>query len=303
MRRLALSLALVLATSVALGQPRDAPAAEVLFREGRAAFDRGDFATARSRFGESQRLDPAAGTLLNLAMAEARLGDVTRAWEHAKAAVDSLPPGDDRIAIARGLYDELDRRVPRLRVVLAAGAPPGTRVVRDDVELREGSLGVALPIDPGEHVLRVVAPGRDERRIPVSAHEGATIDLAVEPGPATAAPPPVSHEPAPARGTPVLGWSLLGAGVVGLGVGTFAGLKVLSKKNDVDAHCDAARVCDDTAFEAASQGKSWSTVSTVSFAAGAVLAGAGVYLVLSYGKSGQVAGALHPGGASATLRF
>jgi hypothetical protein len=44
-------------------------------------------------------------------------------------------------------------------------------------------------------------------------------------------------------------------------------------------------------------------VSTVSFAAGAVLAGAGVYLVLSYGKSGQVAGALHPGGASAKLRF
>ena len=303
MRRPALLLAIVLATSTAFAQGRDAPAAEVLFREGRAAFDRGDFKTARARFAESQRLDPAAGTLLNLAMAEARLADVTRAWEHAKAAVDSLPPGDDRVAIARALYAELDHRVPRLRIVLAEGSPTGARVLRDDVELREGSLGVVLPVDAGEHVVRVTAPGRDERRYPISLHEGATLELVVEAGPALTAPRASGEPTVPARGAPVLGYAVLGAGVIGLGVGTFAGLQVLSKKRDVDRHCDAARVCDDTAFEAASSGKTWSTVSTVSFVAGAALVGAGAYLVLSYGNSGQATASLHPGGVSASLRF
>src|SRR5262249_18414147 len=67
---------------------RDPKAAEEAFRLGREAFQRGDFTTARDRFAESHRLDPAVGTLLNLAETELRLGDNANARRHYQDAYD-----------------------------------------------------------------------------------------------------------------------------------------------------------------------------------------------------------------------
>ena len=64
--------------------PSDPPAAEALFRAGRSAFDRGDYADALRRFSESYQLEPAVGTLLNVASTEERLG---------KLAQHGLQPG------------------------------------------------------------------------------------------------------------------------------------------------------------------------------------------------------------------
>jgi hypothetical protein len=57
----------------------DSAAAEALFREGRDAAKHGDLETACADFAESQRLDPAPGTLLNLAECEEKLGRVASA--------------------------------------------------------------------------------------------------------------------------------------------------------------------------------------------------------------------------------
>ncbi|NOU28880.1 MAG: hypothetical protein HOO96_13330, partial [Polyangiaceae bacterium] len=48
--------------------------AETLFREGRKALEAGDYAVACAKFAESQRIEPAPGTLLNLAGCEERSG-------------------------------------------------------------------------------------------------------------------------------------------------------------------------------------------------------------------------------------
>src|SRR5262245_37563455 len=59
----------------------DAAAAEALFREGRQLMDSGAIAQACVKFEESLRLDPALGTMLNLAVCEERAGNTKRACQ------------------------------------------------------------------------------------------------------------------------------------------------------------------------------------------------------------------------------
>jgi hypothetical protein len=59
-----------------------ATAAETLFIEARQLFAQGDFAKACPKFEESNRLDPAIGTLLNLAACEEKAGQRPQACAH-----------------------------------------------------------------------------------------------------------------------------------------------------------------------------------------------------------------------------
>jgi len=61
------ALAFVLVAGTARAGGADPMTAESLFREGRRAADEGNYALACTRFEESNRLDPAAGAVLNLA--------------------------------------------------------------------------------------------------------------------------------------------------------------------------------------------------------------------------------------------
>ena len=54
--------------------------ADALFDEGLKAMDAGDHAAACAKFGESQRLDPAAGTLLHLGNCYEKVGKTASAW-------------------------------------------------------------------------------------------------------------------------------------------------------------------------------------------------------------------------------
>ena len=67
----------------ALAQPTESvAAAEQLFEQARALFDKGNFADACPRFGASYKLDPALGTLLNMATCYEMLGHIASAWGH-----------------------------------------------------------------------------------------------------------------------------------------------------------------------------------------------------------------------------
>src|SRR5262249_26050543 len=71
-----------LAAASAFGQPRDKKAADALFKEGRAAFDKGDYPTACAKFEASLVVDPAIGTLLNLAVCEEKIGKLVASRKH-----------------------------------------------------------------------------------------------------------------------------------------------------------------------------------------------------------------------------
>ncbi|HEX6764550.1 MAG TPA: PEGA domain-containing protein [Polyangiaceae bacterium] len=305
-RALAVTFSLAAATLVSRGasaQTGDSASAEALFREGRALITSGDVAGACAKFRESNRLDPAVGTVFNIADCEEKLGHLAQAWTLFQEVVQRLPESDDRHAIAQRRAAALEPRLPHLRVRFAAGVPAGTRVERDGVELGSASLGSSLPVDPGNHRLTVSAPGHETREFSVALNEGEEKSVDVSPGPAAAStssggksvPHPVD-EPS-GSGQKTLGYVIGGIGIAGLVTGAVAGVLVLGQKSTVDANCDENKRCNQEGLDAAERGKTLGVVTTVALAGGAVGLGVGTYLVLSAGSSGA------SGERSASARF
>ncbi|HXK17529.1 MAG TPA: hypothetical protein VNG33_06995 [Polyangiaceae bacterium] len=291
---LALALSSSLYASVASAQSRDPAAAEALFREGRSLSDAGDIAGACAKFRESDRLDPAVGTTFNIADCEERLGHVATAWTLFDEVAQRLPAADKRRAVSQKRAAALEPRLPKLSVKLAAGAPDGTRVTRDGVELGPASLGTPLPIDPGEHVVVVSAPGRAERPFKLIVSEREIRALEVAPAEPSAAPvetkpkePQQPLGPAPAaeqHGSRTLGYVLGGVGIAGFITGGIAGALVLQKKGVVNTHCNADKRCDDEGLAATRSGKTLGIVTTAGLITGVVGVGAGTYVILSAGS-------------------
>jgi hypothetical protein len=176
----------VLLTVPSLARAGDPAAAEALFRQGIEAMAQKDYVVACDKFAESERLDPGAGTLANLADCQEKSGKLATAWQSWHDAIDKLPPGDEAVGRAQQRVAQLEGRLPRLTIRLLPGAPSGTRVLRDGTELGPASLGAGLPLDPGPHEVVVKAPGRVDRSYPLPIGEGEHKDLNVEAG---AAPP------------------------------------------------------------------------------------------------------------------
>lgn len=251
--------------------PEEAAMAEKLFQEGRDAMDGGDYETACDKFGESQRLDPGAGALMNWAACEEKLQRVASAWQHWREAMSLLRPDDPRVQYAEERSQALEPQVPYLTVVLAAGAPPGSRVVLDDAELGSASLGSALPVDPGEWHITVHAPGRVARAFKVRIELADKLTIKVSAG----APQAVQDEPvslAPYK------WAALGVGVVGIAGGVVTGVLAKDRRDTVDQNCDANSQCNAAGATAAREGETLVTLNTVSWVVAAVGVGAGVTL-------------------------
>jgi hypothetical protein len=276
--------ALVLAVLLVAGAARgdDAATADALFREGRAALARGDYEEATRRFAESERLQPAPGTRLNLATAESHTGRLSSAWEHARASRDELPPTDERRAVAQKLFEELDLRVPRLTLRSVGALPPGARIFLDGTELREGSLGVALPLDPGLHRVLITAPERLDLPILVTLretqHEALEIRLGEPAQRAIPAPPPPSPlRPLPSSPLRPIGMATTAIGGVTLLASGVLGALAVGQDGVVGNHCDA-RGCDDRGLEASRTGRAFATASTVTAISGLVLLAGGLVL-------------------------
>ena len=143
---------------------------------------KGDYDTACARFAESNRLDPAVGSLLNLAACEEKRGRLATSWQLFKRVMSDLPPGDDRYPIAQRRASALRPRVPHVTLKLASDAPKQTTVAYGPMVFGQASFEVPLPFDPGEHKLVVGAPERETRSYTVVLSEGETKVLTVGPG-------------------------------------------------------------------------------------------------------------------------
>ncbi|MEZ4227167.1 MAG: hypothetical protein R3B13_39880 [Polyangiaceae bacterium] len=291
-------------------QARDPAAAEALFSAAREDMDAERYREACRKFEESQRLDPAVGTVINLAACLEKLGHLSAAWEKWQQAQRQLSPGDERHAIVVQRAEAMKARVPHLVLRLAPKSPLGTKVLRDGVELGAAALQVPLPVDPGLHVLIVRAPERPDRRYEVDLREGQTRELELAPAPAASTPsvakaPPKLRAPAPPPAPPKdapseeagpprwVGYTLLGIGGAMAIVGSVAGLQALAKKNEVDDDCsvqNGQRVCGRSGLDAADAGKTYATISNVSFAVAIIGVGAGTYLTFVAPASTQGAG-------------
>jgi hypothetical protein len=272
-------LLLVALPELAFAEARDAVSAEALFRRGREAMEAKRYDEALPWLAESQRLDPAAGTLMNLATCEEKLGKVASAWQHWKEAMDALPPGDDRVPLARSHIDALERKLPRLAISLATGREQGARVFRDDIELGSASQGVPLPVDAGAHTVTVKMPGRVVERTVVRVAEGEQKRLEVHPG---AIEPSALTVATSAPAWPrTMGWVMAGAGVAGVGTAAVTGIMLLDYKSTVETECPNKSCLSQEGFDAAATARTLTTVNTAAWVAGGVGLGLGAYLLFS----------------------
>lgn len=283
------STALVLATLLCFTPEAGAQesvgvtAAEALFEEGRAALAEGQLDIACERFRASDRLDPAVGTRLNLADCEERRGRLATAWSLFRAAALDLPQGDDRLPIAQKRADALASRVPRLKLVLAPGAPKDTSAVINGAEFESGSFGVPLPLDPGRYTIEVRASGREARLLNAELTPGEVTTVVIQPGPSPMpALPPLPEENAVSHGRRAWLYTLATVGVAGVATGTVTGVMTLEKKQIADDNCsDEKRVCNQRGKDANDTGRTLATVSTIGFAVGALGLGGALYLWMS----------------------
>ena len=289
----------------------DPGAARAQLQRGYSLKQSGKCAEAIPYFIESIRLDRQPKALIHLADCERETGKYVSAEEHLVAARDlgrelSL---SGFVKLAEERLSELESHLPKLTLRLAANTPLDVIVTRDGVTLAPLSLGVALPVDPGAHDVRVRGGGF-ERRYSVELRDGEAKELEItsaggepiaSPTPEPARAPAVAPTPpqAPARAaepvvpietahrTPLrtVGIVVAGAGVVGLGVGSFFGLKVRSKNSDADAMCTTTSPCTSAGRarydETVQDAKNARTASIASFATGAALLAVGGVLILS----------------------
>jgi hypothetical protein len=291
-------LVLLGVASPALADDR-AREAEAHFRRGRDAAKRGDHVTACTELAESQRLDPAPGTLLNLGDCEEKQGHYTRAWQYFADARTTLAKDDDRATIADKRATEIAQRIARVTFVLAKDAPTGTHAERGG---ESPPIGREIPLEAGTFSFDVVAPGRPKKtmRLDLRAGESRQIVLEPEAEVVRAPAPPPPQEPQPSSSSrKTFGFLLGGVGLAGIGVGVVTGVMVGAKASTYKQHCDASG-CDQDGLDAASSGKTLQVVSPVALAVGVLAAGAGAYLIFT--DDGTRAGvAPAPGGGAVVV--
>lgn len=158
-----LSTLLASSTALAAPTPEDLALSEALFREGKALLQEGKFEQACPKLAESQRLDPAGGTLVTLALCYEAAGKTASAWVvfgEALAAAERDKRAD-RVKLAKEHITTLEPKLSYLTIELSNDGIGTTDflLTRDGANVNRAALGTASAVDPGKHVLNVSAAG------------------------------------------------------------------------------------------------------------------------------------------------
>jgi tetratricopeptide (TPR) repeat protein len=280
LKRIAVVAVLVLAHAGS-AYAQNTAQAEDLFDQGRAEMDAKNYDKACKLFEQSLKLDKAPVTQLNLAKCYEAIGKVASAWALYTEVGDILQQDDPELAkIARDGAVAMKPRLPRLEVKTAdAGATI-------DVDGQSWSAGVATAIDPGKHVVTVKAEGKKTWTGEATTEEGKTATLEVP----ALEDAPVEVPIGGGGGAPVkksktlkyVGYGAVGAGGVGLVLGTVFGLSAKSSRDAaIDGGCmDDLSGCPTAALPDAQDAYDSANRSTLFFIAGGVLAAGGVVMIL-----------------------
>jgi hypothetical protein len=291
--RACLSFVISATTHPALAEGSAAEQASKLFDDGLQFMQSDHCQDAVPLFAESQRLDPAAATLANLATCYVRLGKTGSAYETyraaARAAILENKPELQKKAdkAAAGLAPSLTR----LRVVPMDGSElPEIRINGQRVE----DVRHPVPLDPGENLIEAMVPGQAPWRRTVSAQGEGTLlvvevpDLSArrdESKPEVLRPQsgkvPIASD-APGQ-IDLKRYVIVAAsvGTVSLALGTGFALAARSKQNDSDAYCEG-RQCTDPGIALRDQARDRAAVANWMVGIGvASLGTAGVLWILS----------------------
>jgi len=270
--------------------------AQALFDDAKARMANNDFATACPKFAESYRLDPAAGTLVGLALCHEGEGKSASAWaEFLLVAREAKKSGrTDREQLAREHVAKLEPHLSRISIAVAdeARAGPGFEVKRDGVVVAPAAWRTAVPADPGIHLVEASAPGKSPWRTEVRVGS-ADDDVAVAIPPLVDDGSPVHAEPlaadapgaAPSRAhrwkMPASAAIVGGAGIVAIGVGAYFGVNALSESNVAKSDCSTSLCRDPASVAKSHDAVRDADIADVGIGAGLVGLAVGLYLALT----------------------
>jgi hypothetical protein len=266
--------------------------AEKLFNEAIAFVSAGKYAEACTKFEESQKLDPALGTEFNLADCyehTGRKGSARRLFidvaDAAKAAGKS-----EREKSSRERASALEAVAPRMTIVVPQSAAESRlEIVVDGAPFPAARWNRAQPIDAGSHTVATSAPGKKPFTTKVALQDGKSVEVKIpELEDEPVAPPVIAGGDKPidtGSGQRRTGVIVAGIGVVGVLVGSGAGLFSLVK------HGQAKDICPDFSACPDADGRSkWNaatdagTVSTIGFVVGGMGLVAGALLYFTAAK-------------------
>jgi tetratricopeptide (TPR) repeat protein len=282
----ALALPILSATLWAPAARAQQSEADKLFDEGAKLMKAGRVAEACPKFEQSNKLDPEIGGLLWLADCYERNGQTAssyRTYKDAQKMAIERKDRQQRDKVAQKHITSLEKKLSKLTILAPAEKPEGLEVTRDGEKLGDSDLGLAVPVDPGAHVVVATAPHYRKwtKNISVGT-DGSAETITVGPLEKEEAPPPPPppEEPKsdPAFAYHVGGIVVAAAGLVGVGIGSVLGLVAAGKLSDsnADNHCDLANTCDALGLQLRSEAKDAALVSTIAFIAGGVAIAAGI---------------------------
>lgn len=279
------SSALFCSTAALAGEPSaaDRETARDLMKEGRAARDRGDHKAALKQFEAADALMHVPTTGLEVARTRAALNLLIEARDLALQVAKSPvhdgepPPFAEARKEAQKLADDLEGRVPSIKVVVKGEGTPSVSI--DDVALSAALVGLPRKINPGKHKVHVKL-GDVERELVAEVFERelreVPVDMAASAGPV--APPPVVDEPhGGAPRTLPLVLTIGGFGLAGVGalVGGITGMMSISQTDTLKKECGGTK-CPASRQGEIDSANALATVSTITFVVAGVGAAVGV---------------------------
>ncbi|MDC3953903.1 hypothetical protein [Polyangium jinanense] len=298
------AFAVTLAGSASAEVPPDVRAtAEKLYQDAYVLALEGHHARACEMYEESDRLDPANGTKLELARCYEATARPASAWAlYVAVAEADKATGKNRAreAEARARADALDAELPRLVLMVPASVADrkGLTITRDGVAVGEALWGTPMPVDLGKHTIRAIRPDKQAWESVVNvSRNGETVTVPI-PAPAAWAPrvrevPRGRDERRGMSPPPPLVLSLGGVALAGFTVGGVTGGLAFAKWEEVKEmaprQCSAPAGlsgCTQAVADKGAEASRFAGASTAGFVVGgaALAAGAIVWLTSGSGK-------------------
>ncbi len=289
---------LLLAPDIAHAQdvnPVNVAMAQKLYDEAIMAIDAHDHAAACPKLEKVTQLIPrGVGGHSALGECYEALGRVGSAWqEYTTCQTLAVATGDSKRSIdcakkAKALMPKLAKIT--IKVPKTTSGLPGLSISKDGRVQEKALWDMPLPVDTGEHVIEVQAPGRQtwKKTVTILA-EGADVSVDVpslspipSPDPPNAQTmPTMAPKPLQRPWQRPLGWAFIGIGAANLvGTGVLAGV---AKQLDgaSQGHCDANNVCDEMGHSLQTQAMGLAKVATVTTVIGAVFVAGGAVVSLT----------------------
>jgi hypothetical protein len=301
---IALLLAMVLVASSARADK--ITDAEDLFRRAKALMAQNKHEEACPLLGESYRLDPGLGTLLNLALCHEHVGKTASAWGEFRSveqqAHAATPPNASRARFAREHADKLEKRLSRVKITVPADARVPGLVIKVDGEPKGEPLWAGVPVDPGTRVVEASAEGKKPITLKVKIDDegvlqNVTIPVLADVPVAVAPPAPTSsgmdavEQYADNRARRTTGYVIGGIGIATLAVGVVFGVAAIVNDGDAKKCSPCTRGSSEGAAsdQATDRALVFANISNVTIPLGLVGTAVGAYLVLSAGPGHKVA--------------